>query len=1276
MYDPRIKLLDNTLASPINLESTSVSGDQWTCPIIAPTAPKTFLNEDTCVIAHGCYPDQYSDTEFELNAENIRQFYRAGNNFVYAVDSLPLDPKDDPCNTPSWKHNRWRKLESDGGGGCSAHGGASELDASTVLVFESVFNRSTDANPFVKDTVLTRDEQTLCTANVTPAETSDGKLEGVRLEIRWKNGVELAEAECWVHTNKNSLDVYDFSRWAMHHGGNDETTGFFPIKKVALDGEAVLHFPAWHSLDRWTGNSNADWRALTFAFGRVGDVIKFDDLPRPIRSAGFAEAVGITVSPNQDQGWIEMCGSPGEVANNPTLGNRWWFGKEKRNNVGAYNQQELLQNFKSDKGTNQKQKVFNEITIFAPDQLRQRVAWALSQTFVVAEFSSAVLGDHAEVWTQYYDIFVRHAFGSYFDIMREVSFNPVMAKFLTFYGSESYSYKASVPDENFARELMQLFSVGLHRMHQDGTHMLSDDGELIPTYTNDNIVEFAKIWTGFRQQEWRGNLEQKRISDGNQIDPLKVFPERRDIFPKMDLHRGHIGDGLPLCLDLAPRHFLRIGAKFRYLGKEGVPHQASGKGGYDFSTEGTQTHPMFELDPDASSLYSTLCSPQSDGKCQFRSIVTLSANLPCNGLECNVVDGSTIRIVKIVTNGAAYYYEYQPVPCVSLTFFVGAEGGRFIENVNQFASHGSDDQLIERVCADPKAPIAAPGCCSPEGSSCFEYSCNYVDERTPFEDALQRCSDRMAPLWEEELLFPASPTPFSAAWMLFPHIHRTMVAGCPAESRGVPSEDECLYAAAAAMQAAGEPHFLQPEMNDKGPRSLQTGSWSNRPPGCIVDTHKRKVHFNNDPVGGESDDFKLVCDLPAGSGYDSDWSDASPLLCSRKRRHCWYDGVNNNNCATGFGYGDHYSTNLYWWQAQTCKLQAQVNVDGRVSIIHPGSKSPQGRRFEINSENWFLVRWLDGVFPAASTDCGGATDLTCTVVQGGSGSTCLCDIDMSTTVAFALDITATIPSQADVEEVLRIGAPPPGHFDDGVYSLCETAACVASADVGVKVYTTGSAAAPVFDGQAIFEIVVNKTTSARRTKYFMNKQSVVTIAGSSSGSRNGNGNNANAEPTFSFRNPPQINKNVDPTAQDALYETDMLLENLFYDSNVAPFVATRLIQRLVSSNPSPRYVATVAAAFRSGAYNGQEYTGKYGDMGAATAATLLDREARSLVLAADPTHGQVREPMLKLLHVMRAMEFRPRDDRNIEFDQELVGKIGQGVYRSPTVFSFFLPEYE
>ena len=59
-------------------------------------------------------------------------------------------------------------------------------------------------------------------------------------------------------------------------------------------------------------------------------------------------------------------------------------------------------------------------------------------------------------------------------------------------------------------------------------------------------------------------------------------------------------------------------------------------------------------------------------------------------------------------------------------------------------------------------------------------------------------------------------------------------------------------------------------------------------------------------------------------------------------------------------------------------------------------------------------------------------------------------------------------------------------------------------------------------------------------------------------------------------------------------------------------------------------------------------SGQYGDLGAATMAVVLDREARSQVLAADPTHGQVREPFVRMMHMLRAMEFVPREDREIE----------------------------
>ena len=92
----------------------------------------------------------------------------------------------------------------------------------------------------------------------------------------------------------------------------------------------------------------------------------------------------------------------------------------------------------------------------APDQLRQKVAWALSQQYVVSGdgFPRTHVLDF-ELWSNYHDIFVRHAFGNLRDILKEVSYSPVMGKYLTFQGSTSFAASGTYPDENYAREFMQ-----------------------------------------------------------------------------------------------------------------------------------------------------------------------------------------------------------------------------------------------------------------------------------------------------------------------------------------------------------------------------------------------------------------------------------------------------------------------------------------------------------------------------------------------------------------------------------------------------------------------------------------------------------------------------------------------------------------------------------------------------------------------------------------------------------------------------------------------------
>ena len=161
---------------------------------------------------------------------------------------------------------------------------------------------------------------------------------------------------------------------------------------------------------------------------------------------------------------------------------------------------------------------------------------------------------------------------------------------------------------------------------------------------------------------------------------------------------------------------------------------------------------------------------------------------------------------------------------------------------------------------------------------------------------------------------------------------------------------------------------------------------------------------------------------------------------------------------------------------------------------------------------------------------------------------------------------------------------------------------------------------------------------------------------------------------LAFRNPPSYMNTIEATPRDAAYETDALIDHLLYHPNTAPFIAHRLIQRLVTSNPSPRYLGVVAEAFRSGTYEGVG-SGEHGDLSATVAAIFLDREARDPILDVDPAFGVVREPILKLLHFMRSMEFEASvGNEEIEL-KNLASVIGQQVWKTPTVFNYYEPYY-
>lgn len=181
-----------------------------------------------------------------------------------------------------------------------------------------------------------------------------------------------------------------------------------------------------------------------------------------------------------------------------------------------------------------KQLIWHKIAIDGVDQLRQRMAWALSQILVVG-IEGNIHPQNTEKWLKYYDIFVRHAFGNYRDILDEVTYSPHMAYYLTYEGNKKQDGD-KFPDENYAREVMQLFTIGLWELNQDGTLKKDVDGNPIPTYSNENITEFAKVFTGLnRPQNYSGtNFEAQFGRD--YISRVRVEPYKHDFSVKTNLY--------------------------------------------------------------------------------------------------------------------------------------------------------------------------------------------------------------------------------------------------------------------------------------------------------------------------------------------------------------------------------------------------------------------------------------------------------------------------------------------------------------------------------------------------------------------------------------------------------------------------------------------------------------------------------------------------------------------------------------------------------------------
>lgn len=194
------------------------------------------------------------------------------------------------------------------------------------------------------------------------------------------------------------------------------------------------------------------------------------------------------------------------------------------------------------------------LAMTSPDQLRQRVALALSEILVISDRSGSALRNYPRGCTNYYDLLVKSIVPGrpYRQLLEEVTLNPIMGTWLTMIRSSK-----TKPDENYAREIMQLFSIGLEHLNKDGTFKRNPSGNSIPTYTQDEIRELSRAFTGWTYAN-SGNFTYTSSTDV--MNAMMSFEDQHDRGQKVIVGGATVPAGqnalqdIRRCMDVLAAH--------------------------------------------------------------------------------------------------------------------------------------------------------------------------------------------------------------------------------------------------------------------------------------------------------------------------------------------------------------------------------------------------------------------------------------------------------------------------------------------------------------------------------------------------------------------------------------------------------------------------------------------------------------------------------------------------------------------------------------------------
>ncbi len=172
---------------------------------------------------------------------------------------------------------------------------------------------------------------------------------------------------------------------------------------------------------------------------------------------------------------------------------------------------------------------FWRVAVTGPDQLRQRVAYALSQIMVTSAIGP--LDNNARALSSYYDVLADNAFGNFRTLLKAVTLHPAMGRYLDMLGNRNGDLVTGrIPNENYAREILQLFSIGLNRLWPDGSLVLDSKFSLVPTYDQSSVLGYSRVFTGWNYNQPRAGSGRLPTNFGGYNDntgwmqPMQLFP--------------------------------------------------------------------------------------------------------------------------------------------------------------------------------------------------------------------------------------------------------------------------------------------------------------------------------------------------------------------------------------------------------------------------------------------------------------------------------------------------------------------------------------------------------------------------------------------------------------------------------------------------------------------------------------------------------------------------------------------------------------------------------